>query len=339
MNEISLGENGSIRSNVGVVVVNWNSYEVLAQCLSSLAKQTWSFARVVVVDNGSEPQLKHLTCARPENTEYVKLADNTGFARANNIAFDMLEDCEWIALANPDTFLEPDWLENMVSGIHRFPDFSFFSSILMQANNPSCFDGLGDVYHVSGLAWKESHGWGLNQLSVHEREVFSPCAAAAIYKREALQEVGGFDEDYFCYYEDVDLGFRLRLAGHRCMLLPSAVAHHFGSATTGGENSNFVIYHGHRNLVWTYIKNMPGIFFWLYLPQHCLLNMYSIFNLIFRGKGCVILRAKYNALKGIPAMWRKRAMIQANKKVTGSVILRQMAKGLGAIISRTPPSI
>ena len=339
MNNLPISKKSSAHSKVGMVVVNWNSYEILAQCLSSLAKQTLSFVRVVVVDNGSEPQLKHLTCARPENTEYVKLPSNNGFARANNIAFNMLQDCEWIALANPDTFLEPDWLENMVSGIDCFPDFSFFSSILIQANNCSFFDGLGDVYHTSGLAWKDAHGWGLNQLSVYEREIFSPCAAAAIYKREALQEVGGFDEDYFCYYEDVDLGFRLRLAGHRCMLLPSAVAHHVGFATTEGGNSNFVIYHGHRNLVWTYIKNMPGIFFWLYLPQHCLLNMYNIFHLILSGKGWVILRAKYNAIKGIPVMWRKRALIQANKNVTGSVILKQMAKGLGSIISRTPPSI
>lgn len=339
MNNFPIDQKNSAHLKVGMVVVNWNSYDVLAQCLSSLAKQTLSFARVVVVDNGSQPQLKHLTCTRPENTEYVKLTSNTGFARANNIAFDILQDCEWIALANPDTFLEPNWLENMTSGIHSFPDFSFFSSILIQANNCSYFDGLGDVYHTSGLAWKDAHGWDLNQRSLYECEIFSPCAAGAIYKREALQEVGGFDEEYFCYYEDVDLGFRLRLAGHRCMLLPSAVAHHVGSATTGGGNSSFVIYHGHRNLVWTYIKNMPGIFFWLYLPQHCLLNMYNIFHLIFRGEGRVILRAKYDAIKGIPVMWRKRVMIQANKKVAGSVVLKQMAKGLGAIISRTPPSM
>ncbi|MEX0830733.1 MAG: glycosyltransferase family 2 protein [Nitrospirales bacterium] len=339
MNNLHIWENTSSNSNVGAVIVNWNSYEVLGQCLFALTKQTLNFSRVVVVDNGSHPQFEDLTCARPENTEYIKLPGNTGFARANNIAFEMLQDCEWIALVNPDAFLEPDWLEKMVSGIHRFPGFSFFSGLLIQANNRSYFDGLGDVYHTSGLAWKDAHAWGLHQRSPHECEIFSPCAAAAIYKREALQEVGGFDEDYFCYYEDVDLGFRLRLAGHRCMLLPRAVAHHVGSATAGGENSSFVIYHGHRNLVWTYIKNMPGVFFWLYLPQHCLLNLYNIFHLIFRRKGCVILRAKINAIQGIPVMWRKRAMIQANKKVPASAILKQMAKGFGSIISRTPPGI
>jgi hypothetical protein len=89
---------------------------------------------------------------------------------------------------------------------------------------------------------------------------------------------------------------------------------HVGSSTTGGENSRFVIYHGHRNLVWTYIKNMPGIFFWLYLPHHCFLNMCNILVLVFRGKRGMILRAKYDAIKGIPLMWRKRALIQAKKR-------------------------
>jgi len=123
------------------------------------------------------------------------------------------------------------------------------------------------------------------------------------------------------------------------MLLPGAVAYHVGSATTGGGNSNFVMYHGHRNLVWTYMKNMPGKIFWLYLPQHLCLNLINIVHLIFRGKGRIILRAKYDALKGIPVMWRKRALIQKNKKVQSSAILSQMAKGLGVGFSRKPPKM
>jgi len=196
--------------SIGIVVVNWNSYEVLEDCLSSLEKQTVRIGRVVVIDNGSQPQVQELRCVRPQNTEYVKLPYNTGFARANNIAIDMLHDCAWIALVNPDAILEKDWVEQMMLGIHKFPQCSLFSGMLMQARAPSLFDSLGDVYHTSGLAWRGSYGWARNQVSVSECEIFSPCAAAAIYRREALLEVGGFDEDYFCYYEDVDLGFRLR---------------------------------------------------------------------------------------------------------------------------------
>ena len=73
--------------------------------------------------------------------------------------------------------------------------------------------------------------------------------------------------------EDVDLGFRLRLAGHRCLYVPKSVVHHVGSGTTGGKNSDFSVYHGHRNLVWTYVKNMPGVLFWIFLPLHLAMNL------------------------------------------------------------------
>ena len=102
------------------------------------------------------------------------------------------------------------------------------------------------------------HGVPVSSVSEEVREVFSPCAAAALYRRSALVEIGGFDDDFFCYSEDVDLGFRLMLAGHSCLYVPTSVTHHVGSGTTGGQNSDFAVYHGHRNLVWTYVKDMPG---------------------------------------------------------------------------------
>jgi len=96
-------------------------------------------------------------------------------------------------------------------------------------------------------------------------ETFSPCAAAALYRASALREAGPFDADYFCYSEDVDLGFRLRLLGYTCWYAPDSVAHHVGSAITGGR-SDFTMYHGVRNGIWTYVKDMPGVLAWLCLP-------------------------------------------------------------------------
>ena len=112
---------------------------------------------------------------------------------------------------------------------------------------------------MSGWAWQRGHGQRIGRVDDPEaaEEVFAPCAAAALYQRDAFQEVGGFDESYFCYFEDIDLGFRLRLAGHRCLYVPQAVALHLGAATAGRE-SDFAVYHAHRNLVWTYVKNMPA---------------------------------------------------------------------------------
>ena len=167
---------------------------------------------------------------------------------------------EWIALLNPDAFVEPHWLEAFLSAARDYPAFDVFGSKLVDAADPAVLDGAGDVCHVSGMVWRMGHGQPCRLFRRQVREVFSPCAAAALYRRSALLEVGCFDEDFFCYVEDMDLGFRLRRAGHRCLYVPSSVAHHVGSGT-GGQHSDFAVYQGHRNLVWTYVKDMPGMLF------------------------------------------------------------------------------
>jgi hypothetical protein len=116
--------------------------------------------------------------------------------------------------------------------------------------------------------------------------------------------------------KDVDLGFRLALAGHQSMYIPDAVVHHLGSASTGGRHSDFSLYHGHRNLVWAFVKNMPGGLFWLLLPYHFLLNLATIVYFSLRGKGAVIFQAKWDAIKGIPKIWKKRQMIQKQRKAS-----------------------
>ena len=196
----------------------------------------------------------------------------------------------------------------------------------MNAADPSVLDGRGDAYHVSGLAWRIDHGAHAVSHSVAVSEVFSPCAAAALYRRSALLEVGGFDEDFFCYVEDVDLGFRLRLAGHKALYVPDAVVHHVGSGMTGGQHSNFAVYHGHRNLVWTYVKNMPVLLFWLFLPLHVAMNLVTLVVFTLRGQGRVIWRAKWDAIKGLRKMWWKRQAIQSTRMATVREIWRYLDK-------------
>ena len=188
-------------------------------------------------------------------------------------------------------------------------------------------DGLGDVYHVSGAAWREGHGetdMPGNQKMV---EIFSPCGAAALYHRDTFLEAGGFDEDFFCYFEDVDLGFRLRLLGHRCLLVPEARVYHLGSATSGGRHSDFAVYHGHRNLIWTYVKNMPTLTLWLYLPQHLLFNAASLLLCTGRGQGRAIVRALRDALSNLPGMLEKRRKLQRVRKTKMKVLIASMKTG------------
>ena len=191
------------------------------------------------------------------------------------------------------------------------------------ANEPEKLDGEGDVYHFTGLAWRRSHG--RPQISTHsqEKEVFSACGAAAIYPKEAFDQVGGFDPDYFAYVEDVDLGFRLRLAGFRCIYLPAAEVLHVGSGSTGFR-SDLATYYGHRNLIWTYFKNMPIVLLIGLLPLHLLANLLLVIYGVFSKRGAVIARAKIDAIRTLDVALTKRKAIQKNRKISVLQLLAAM---------------
>lgn len=314
-------------SNISVIVVNHNSGDLLTGCIGALAKQTRPIRQIIVVDNASTDSSLTRLENRFHDLKIVRLTDNSGFAAANNLANRFAVGSEWIALLNPDAFPEPGWVDALMRAAKAFPDYSCFASRMIQAEQRTVLDGAGDAYHVSGRVWRRGYGAPADGQYYDKEEVFSPCAAAALYRRETIEAAGGFDEDFFCYLEDVDLGFRLRLAGHRCLYVPDAVVYHVGSATTG-KDSDFAVYHGHRNLVWTYVKNMPAPLFWLYLPQHVAANLYIIVRYALQGRWRVILKAKWDAIKGLPRMWKKRREIQARRVASAWEIRKVMEKGL-----------
>ena len=309
-----------------LIIVNWNSWDILSRCLERLECQTFQNFNVLVIDNASDQPVPAGLLSKHPRVTLIQNKINLGFAAANNQAIALLGDSDWVGLLNPDAFPEPGWLEQLINATEENPGYTMFGSRQLMERDRNILDGDGDVYHVSGRVWREGRGKHKDEAITKLREIFSPCAAAALYRRSELMSVGGFDEDFFCYVEDVDLGFRLRLNGHRCLLVPSAVVHHIGSATTGGQQSDFAVYHGHRNLVWAYVKNMPGWLFWACLPLHLAMNLAAVCWFVMRGKGRVILRAKRDALLGLPKMWRKRREIQKNRLVSVGQIWRVLDK-------------
>jgi GT2 family glycosyltransferase len=304
-----------LKKSVAVLIVNWYSSNVLLRCLECIAKQESIKPEVFVLDNSNDDPMAEIYCSRFSSVQFYKSEKNVGFAAGNNLLFQKTKGYEWIALVNPDAFLEPDWLSKMLSAAIAHPEYSFFASRLVQSVNHEILDGDGDTMHLSGWAWRQGNCQPVPHDAIKPHEIFSACAAAVLYRRDVFESVGGFDDDFFCYFEDVDLGFRLRLAGHRCLLVPDAVAYHVGSATTGARHSDFVVYHGHRNMVWAYVKNMPGALLWLLLPAHIAINFVTIVWFSLHGQGVVILKAKWDALCGISRMWKKRRDIQ-RKRIT-----------------------
>jgi GT2 family glycosyltransferase len=313
-------------ASVDVVIVNYNSGPWLRKVVAALHDQTYRSFRAVIVDNGSTDGSLEGPPAGATPIAVVRARRNLGFAAGNNLAIRRHVTAPWLALLNPDAVPRADWLERLMAAAKRHGEYNFFGCCMLDAKDPDRLDGIGDVYHVSGLSWRE--GQGCPHAPAYERaeEIFSPCAAAALYRTRDVVDAGLFDEDFFCYSEDVDLGFRLRLRGGRCLYVPDAIVEHAGSATTG-VGSDFQLYHGHRNLAWTYVKNMPGWLFWFYLPYHLLANCYSVLVFTLRGRARPLWRAKLDAIKGLPRIWTKRRQVQARRTSTPRELWRAMRHG------------
>lgn len=319
---------------VTVVIVNWNGGAYLRQCLLALQAQTEPSFVAVVVDNGStDGSDSEVALLNDLRFSLLSLGANKGFAVANNLAVQHSTAGDWIALLNPDAFAEPDWLACLLKAAERNPQTASFGSRLVNAADPMLLDGTGDVYDVSGRVWRRDHGRQMNTAAARSGEIFSPCAAAALYRRDAWNAAAGFDEDFFCYIEDVDLGFRLRLLGYRSLYVPDSICHHVGSGITG-QQSGFSLYYGQRNLVWTFVKNMPGVLFWPLLPLHVLLNGAVLLLFTRRGQGGVVFRAILDAVTGLPRVWRKRQQVQATRQVGLADLWKSLHKGFGLRSSR-----
>lgn len=313
---------------VSIIIITWNSKTFISTCLDKLVTQTFSDFEVIIVDNGSVDNSLAESVERklPFDLSIERLNANLGFAAANNTGARLARG-KWLVLLNTDAFPEPAWLENLVQATEKNPEYSLLASRQIQANRPELLDGTGDVYHISGLAWRSNYNLPTEKFGHYASEVFSPCGASALYLRDDFLQAGGFDEDYFSYFEDVDLGFRLRLCGAKCLYVPGAVVRHVGSGSTG-QRSNFSVYHGYRNMIWTFIKDMPTPLIWIFLPLHLFAILFFALYLTLRGQGHAIWKAIFDALVGLPKMLPKRRMIQKNKKIRTGDLLKVMSTGL-----------
>jgi GT2 family glycosyltransferase len=311
---------------ISIVIVYWNSGKHLPRCLDCLAQQTLQDFEVIIIDNGSsDGGTEGLDQKYPKlRLRLERCTSNLGFAGGNNLGA-RLACGKWLVLLNTDAFPLPNWLEQLTAASAAYPEAASFASRQLQATNPTFLDGAGDAYHISGFAWRLRLGYPAKSYGLEAIELFSPCAAAAMYLREAFLDVGGFDEDFFSYFEDVDLGFRLQLKGYRCFYIPTAVVHHIGSATFG-VSSDFAFYHYHRNLIWAFVQNMPTTLFWKYLPAHILANVIYVSYYSLLGRGNVLWKAKWDAIQRLPMALKKRRKIQRERRISNRDLLRVMER-------------
>ena len=259
-------------STVLVVIVAYNAGEHLQRCVDALERQTFEDWRAIVWDNASADGAVADLRAGPK-IEVVRCKDNLGFAVANNRAAARCPS-RYIVTLNPDAFAEPDWLERLVGAAETY-GAEAVASLQLEDADPTRLDGAGDCMSIAGVAWRGGYGQPRSMAPTEAAEVFSPCGAAALYRRNTFEALGGFEERFFCYYEDVDLGFRLRLAGGRCVLEPKAVVRHVGSGSSV-KVSGFAEHYGTRNRFWTFLRDVPTVLMPIAAPAHILVLAYVL---------------------------------------------------------------
>lgn len=246
----------AILPRVRVLVVNYNSGAWLARCLESLRRQSMQDFEVVVVDNASTDGSFCLPAGDPRFTALPQ-DRNLGFAAGNNLAAQGAQAI-WLALLNPDAEAAPDWLSQLLAEAERHRDYVIFGSTQLRADDPKTLDGTGDCLSAYGLSWRSGYNHPRSTV-LPSGEVFAACGAACMIRRDWFERLGGLDERFFCYMEDVDLCFRARLLGVRVWQSAVAIVQHAGGISGGGSGTSaFSIHHGYRNLAWMLMRGMPS---------------------------------------------------------------------------------
>ena len=313
---------------VTVVIVNWNGKHLLAECLDSLLAQSEKSVEIVLVDNGSKDGSAAFVQEQYPRVRLVSLPENVGFAGGNNAGIRDASGA-YIALLNNDTKVDPEWLASLLQEAEASPQRTgMWASKILSYSNPLIFDNVSLLLYPDGLARGkgrlETDKGQYDQLG----EALFPSGCAGLYRKEMLDEIGLFDEDFFAYADDVDLGLRARLAGWGCVYVPSAKVLHKYSASSSAYSplKAFLV---ERNRIWVLFKYYP-LEMILVSPLVTGARLLAHFYGALTGRGAsgkftkqssvlqamaILLKAWYFALKALPGILRQRRAFSPLRRI------------------------
>jgi GT2 family glycosyltransferase len=321
---------------VSIIIVNYNGEHFLTRCLDSVLKTSYSDFEVIVVDNGSTDGSKGVLKSYTGHQKIKIIINkvNLGFAEGNNVGINVASG-NFIVFLNNDTFVEPDWLTELVKVFWSDIKVGAAQSKLLLMDSPSCIDCAGNFSDFHGGTF--ARGLGEKDMGKYEfDEIFTCKGASMIVSRQVIQEIGVFDTDFFTYYEDTDLCWRIRLAGYKIFYVPTSIVYHKGSGSipmTGDGSFFFQIYLMKRNRITTLLKNYEIKNLVKYLTP---LLVYECSQIVIIGFNDLLKRKKFLYskhassallwnLKNFSRIWKKRLIIQRQlRKVTDEEIMTIM---------------
>jgi GT2 family glycosyltransferase len=306
-----------------VVIPNWNGREFLGRCLGALRRQTARDLEVLLVDNASADDSVELVEREFPEVEIVRLEQNVGFAAAMNEGIRRAS-ARYVAFLNNDTEPEDRWLEELLACLDRHPRGAAATSKVVMLDQPGTLDDTGDFVWPSLLPYARGHGEPDAGQYENEEQVFSPSGAAALWRADVLDEIGLFDETFFAYYEDVDLGFRARLAGYECWYAPRAVVLHHRGGSSGDDA--FTLYHHVRNRWLLLGKDAPAGLLVRNLPRIAAGEATCWWRAGRTRSFGSLLRAYRDALGARGRVWAERRRIQAKRRITVTELAATMSE-------------
>jgi GT2 family glycosyltransferase len=301
-------------SKVTIVIPNWNGMQWLDRCLGALHRQTFTGAAIILVDNGSTDGSLAFAARDYPVVRVIELGTNTGFAHAVNVGIGTAET-PYVALLNTDTEVHADWLAALLACIERAPpEVAAVSPQMLMMDDAALIDDAGDELSWYGAATKRGHGRPAAEYN-EPTEIFSPSAGASLYRRSFLDAMGGFDEGFFAYLEDVDLGLRGRLAGYCYLYEPRAKVAHKGHGS-GIPRPSYVELMT-RNRLMLFGKNLPAGLLLRHAPQ--LLFGQSYF-LLAQGRPWSSLKGYAAFVAALPTMVRKRREVSSKTTLDSAAI-------------------
>jgi GT2 family glycosyltransferase len=313
--------NEARRTMVSIIIVNWNGAHLLRQCLDSVCRQNFADYEIILVDNGSSDNSVELVERDYPAVQIVRLGSNRGFAGGNNEGL-LHARGDFVVLLNTDAMLAENWLDAAVAAMKANASIgTCFAKIVIGGTD--LIDSAGDQFSSAFHAIKI--GEFEREDRHHERRfVTGACAAAVMYRRSMIDQIGFFDQDFFLNAEDTDLNMRAWLAGWKCLFLPESAAYHKVSATLG-KMSDVAVYHYSRNIEWVWLKNVPFHVMIKYLPQRLLYECIAFFYYcIVSGKWRPYLKGKADAYLNLSTILRKRKQVQTLVKLNSRQISAEL---------------